>query len=266
MSDTPHLLVTRRGDIEVATLNRPATMNRLTREMTAAIVTYFEGLVNRPDVRVVILDAAGKAFCAGLDVGGWSRPEDVSDMTFSLDVQGRLGDVVRRMRSCPQPIIALGHGAACGAGFSMLLAADVRFGAPDLRMNAAYIKIGFGGADLGSSYLLPRLVGRSIASEMLLTGRFIDAERALRVGLLSDVVPQERLMDAGLALAEEMLLTSPHGLRLTKLALELNTDAPSLEHAMALEDRQQIMLSSTADVAEAQQAFFEKRSPRWTDG
>lgn len=264
MGEDPHLLIDRRDGIEIATLNRPESLNMLTRPMTRALVDYFTALQDRPDVRVVILQAKGRAFCAGFDVGGWEKG-DKSQISFAFEVQTLLGDIIRRMRACPQPIIALGHGPACGAGFSMLLASDVRYGAPDLRMNAAYIKIGFGGCDIGSSYLLPRLVGRSIASEMLLTGRFIDAQRALRVGLLSDVIPHEHLLDTGLALAEEMLLTSPHGLRLTKRALELNTDAQSMEAAMALEDRQQLLLSTSEDVAEAQQAFFEKRPPRWRD-
>ena len=101
------------------------------------------------------------------------------------------------MRPCPQPIIALIHGAACGGGLSLALASDVRYAAPNARMNAAYIRIGLGGCDMGAGYLLPRLVGLSNASEFLLTGRFIDAERALRMGLVSEVVPAEKLAADG---------------------------------------------------------------------
>ena len=150
-------------------------------------------------------------------------------------------------------------------GFSLLLASDVRYGAPDLRMNAAYIKIGLGGCDMGASYFLPRLVGSSVASEYLLTGRFMTADKALACGLLSEVAPQEELLGKTLAVAEEMLQTSPLGLRLTKDALNLNIDAASMEHAFGLEDRQQIMLSQTADSVEARVAFFEKRAPEWRD-
>ncbi len=167
------------------------------------------------------------------------------------------------MRSAPQPFIALGQGAACGGGFSLLLASDVRFGAPSLRMNAAYIKIGLGGCDMGSSYFLPRLVGSSLASELILTGRFIDADRALRLGLLSDVVAEDKLLEAGLGLAEEMLLTSPNGLRMSKQALNINIDAPSLDAAMAVEDRQQVILAATEDAREAMTAFLEKRPPSY---
>jgi enoyl-CoA hydratase/carnithine racemase len=169
------------------------------------------------------------------------------------------------MRSCPQPIIALVQGAAAGGGMSLALAADVRYAAPSMKMNAAYIRIGLGGCDMASSYFLPRLVGASLASEMILTGRFINAERALRAGLVSEIVEEEKLLDAGLALAGEMLATTPWGLRMSKQALNLNIDAPSLEHAMAIEDRQQIILGQMDDFKEAMTAFVEKRAPNYGD-
>jgi enoyl-CoA hydratase/carnithine racemase len=172
-----------------------------------------------------------------------------------------LADVLKLMRAVPQPFIALGHGAACGGGFSLMLASDVRLGAPSLRMNAAYIKIGLGGADIGSSYFLPRLVGASLAAELLLTGRFLLADRALGLGLLSEIVAEECLLDTGIALAEEMVANAPYGLELTKHALNLNIDAPSIDAAMALEDRQQVMLAVTEDHREAMTAFIENRPP-----
>lgn len=265
MMDNPDLLVERHDAIEIVTLNRPDALNTLTEAMTVGLVDYFTGLASRTDVRVVILRGAGRAFCAGLDLKGWTMAEGATPTLHVLRAQTMIGNIYRRMRACPQPIIALGQGAACGGGFSLLLAADVRFGAPDLRMNAAYIKIGLGGCDMASSYLLPRLVGASLASEMLLTGRFVHADRALRLGLLSDVVEGDALLDAGLALAQEMLLTAPWGLRLTKQALNFNIDAPSMEAAMALEDRQQVLLSTTQDYEEAVAAFLEKRPPAFSD-
>jgi enoyl-CoA hydratase/carnithine racemase len=179
--------------------------------------------------------------------------------------QRSIAQVMLLMRSCPQPIIGLGHGAACGGGFSLLLASDIRYGAPSLRMNAAYIRIGLGGCDMGSSYFLPRLIGASVASELILTGRFIDAERALRVNLISEIVPEDRLLDVGMGLAEEMLLTAPMGLRLTKDGLNLAIDAASLDVAMAIEDRQQVMLSAGEDHREAVDAFLGKRTPAYAD-
>ena len=169
------------------------------------------------------------------------------------------------MRRCPQPIIALVQGAACGGGFSLALAADIRIAGESAKMNAAYIKIGLSGCDMASSYLLPRLVGLSVASELLLTGRFIRAQRALAVNLVSEVVPDEQLEHAAQGYIDDMLSTAPLGLRMTKDALNLSVDAPSMEAAMAIEDRQQALLSLTADAGEAQRAFFEKRAPHFSD-
>jgi enoyl-CoA hydratase/carnithine racemase len=171
--------------------------------------------------------------------------------------------VIRLMRACPQPIICLVRGAACGAGFSLLLAADIRYAAPEAKMNAAYLRIGLGGCDLGSGYLLPRLVGLSAASEFLLSGRFIDATRALRMGLVSEIVPAEQLLDTALAMAADMLRASPLGLRMTKESLNTLIDAPSLEAALLIENRQQIILTETADHLEAVAAFREKREPQY---
>ncbi len=132
-------------------------------------------------------------------------------------------------------------------------------------MNAAYIKIGLTGCDMGSSYFLPRLVGTSVASELLLTGRFIHAPRALAVNLVSEVVADDALDAAGQAMADDLLLTSPMGLRLTKDALNVSVDAASLEAVMAIEDRHQALLSLTEDAREAGMAFFEKRKPQYAD-
>jgi len=254
------------GPIEVLTLNRPDALNTLNPALVDDLTDYFERLHRRTACRVVVLRGAGRAFCAGLDIkADWSGPEALGPVHQRLAVQRRIARVVKLMRSCPQPIIALGHGAACGGGFSLLLASDVRFADPSLRMNAAYIKIGLGGCDIGSSYFLPRLVGLSVASELLLSGRFIAADRALRVGLVSEVVAPEALLETGLALAQEMLATAPLGLRMTKDALSLNVDAQGLDAAMAIEDRQQVLLGGTDDYGEAKRAFVEKRPAAFQD-
>jgi enoyl-CoA hydratase/carnithine racemase len=169
------------------------------------------------------------------------------------------------MRRCPQPIISLVHGPACGGGFAIALASDVRIAGSSARMNAAFIRIGLSACDIGVSYFLPRLVGVSVASELMLTGRFINAERAQRVGLVSEVVPDDRLADAARPYIEEMLSTSPLGLRLTKECLNMGIDAPSLEAAIAMEDRNQILCSQTNDVREGMRAFLEKRTPVYTN-
>ncbi|GGJ36495.1 enoyl-CoA hydratase [Sphingopyxis bauzanensis] len=258
------LLIEAREQVEIATLNRPERLNALNEGLVDDLNAYFGGLADRPEVRVVILRGAGRGFCAGLDIQE-DRSSDETPVLRTLRTQTRIGNIYRKMRVCPQPIIALGHGAACGGGLSLLLASDVRYATPDFRANAAYIRIGLGGCDMASSYFLPRLVGASLAAEMILTGRFIDAERALRAGLVSEIVDEETLLERGLALADEMLVTSPHGLRLSKQALNLNIDAQSLDAAMAIEDRQQVILSATEDHREALTAFLEKRAPEYRE-
>lgn len=262
---TPPILIEQRGAVEILTLNRGDKLNTMNAAMIAALTDYFRELHDRHNVRVVILRSAGRAFCAGLDIGGWQNDGSMGPVHHVWKTQRAIATVMQLMRSCPQPIIALAQGAACGGGFSLLLASDVRYGAPDLKMNAAYIKIGLGGCDMGSSYFLPRLVGSSLASELILTGRFLHAPRALAAGLISDIVAPEALLDTGLALADEMLDTAPMGLRLSKDALNRNIDAQSFEAALAIEDRQQVMLSMTEDSREAAKAFFAKRKPDYRD-
>jgi enoyl-CoA hydratase/carnithine racemase len=227
---------------------------------------YFDGLLQRVDARVVLLRANGSAFSAGADLGsvafsepGAGRPQR------QMEMQKLYSGLIKLMRGCPQPIIALLHGPVCGGGFSLALASDVRYAAPSAKLNAAYIRVGLGGCDMGAGYLLPRLVGLSAASEFLLSGRFILAERAKAMGLVSDIVAEDQLLETGLTLAADMLKASPMGLRMTKETLNLQIDAPSLEAGLTLEDRQQVMLLETADHREAVNAFREKRAPRYQD-
>lgn len=255
-----------RGAIDILTLNRPAQLNAVSPDMIAELTAYFSDLHDRPATRVVILRGNGPQFSAGAELGsdafaapGKGRPQR------QLKMQQSYSGVIRLMRSCPQPIVGLVHGAACGVGFSFLLASDVRFAAPDARMNAAYIRIGVGGCDMGSGYLLPRLVGLSVASEFLLTGRFIKAERAKAIGLVSDITPADELLAKGIAFAEDMLRVSPMGLRMTKQALNTLIDAPSLDAALMIEDRQQVILLETHDHMEAVAAFRERRDPIYSD-
>jgi enoyl-CoA hydratase/carnithine racemase len=258
------LVIEEKGAVSWLTLNRPDKLNTLVMPMVDGMVEYFRGLAERPDIRIVVLKAEGRAFCAGLDLaadgaGGERSPQNVYRM------QKRIGNIYRAMRACPQPIIALVQGAACGGGFSLALAADIRIAGASAKMNAAYIRAGFSACDMGCSYFLPRLVGLSVASELMMTGRFIHAERALRVNLVSEVVPDEELVAAAQPYIDDMLNTTPMGLRLTKEGLNHSVDAAGLEAAMAMEDRQQSLTALTSDCAEAQQAFLGKRAPEYRD-
>jgi enoyl-CoA hydratase/carnithine racemase len=266
MTQTATLALERRGPIEILSLDRPQSLNAISPEMVTELRAYFEGLIDRLDVRVVLLRANGRAFSAGADLASVAFAEPGAGRAQrQMAMQKLYSGLIKAMRDCPQPIVGLLHGAACGAGFSLALACDVRYAAPNTRLNAAYIRVGLGGCDMGAGYLLPRLVGLSNASEFLLSGRFIEAERAKAIGLVSDVVPEDRLLDAGLDFAADMLKASPMGLRMTKETLNLQIDAPSLEAGLVLEDRQQVILLETSDHREAVSAFREKRAPRYED-
>lgn len=264
MSESDALLIEERGAVSWLTLNRGEAFNTLTMPLVDALTDYFRALQDRHEIRIVVLRAKGKHFCAGLDLADADSGGDGTTQG-AYGVQKRIGNIYRAMRACPQPIIALVQGAACGGGFSLALAADIRIAGESARMNAAYIRAGFSACDMGCSYFLPRLVGLSVASELMMTGKFIESDRALRVGLVSEVVADESLADAAQPYIDDMLKTTPIGLRLTKEGLNTSVDAPSLEAAMAMEDRQQILSSFTADSREAQKAFFEKRDPVYKD-
>ena len=258
-----NIIVEREGDVEWLTLSRPDQFNSLNLALTQELYDYFGSLPERTDVRVVVLRGAGKHFCAGYDL------DDVDQLTVSLDqglrLQRQLSGVVLRMRRCPQPVIGLLQGAACGGGFALALGCDVRFAAPNTRMNVAMAKVGLTGCDMGISYFLPRAVGTGVAAELMYTGRFVKAERALRIGLVNDVVPEEDLTKTAQDLAQEMLAMSPAGLRLTKDGLAMAQETGSLATVMALEDRGQTMCFA-AFMKEGVAAFREKRAPNYEGG
>ncbi|MBL4782656.1 MAG: enoyl-CoA hydratase/isomerase family protein [Porticoccaceae bacterium] len=253
--------VDHKNGVDYVTLNRPNELNTLNKQMIVELRDYFGELYFNQDVRIVVLKGAGRAFCAGLDLkeGGG----DVKNVVAGLQTQRGISEIMMRMRKCPQPIISLIHGPACGGGFAMALASDIRIAGESAKMNSAFIKIGLSGCDVGVSYLLPRLVGAAIASELILTGRFINAERALRVGLVSDVVPDAELDAAGETFVEEMLATSPLGLRLTKECLNMSIDAPSMESAVAMEDRNQMLCVQSDDFKVGIMSFLTKQKPEF---
>jgi len=261
------LTIEKRGQVDWLTLNRPASLNAITLEMIDELDDYFGGLFEDPTVRIVVMRGAGRAFCAGMDLGrqaeGAGEPRR-GPFGGGYGVQGHLANVYIKMRRCPQPIIALVHGAACGGGFAFALASDIRIAGESARMNAAFIRLGLTACDMGVSYFLPRLVGVSVASELMLTGRFINAQRSLATGLVSEVVPDDQLEAAAQPYIDEMLATSPMGLRLTKEGITAAVDANSLQAAMAIENRNQVLTSQTKDAAEGRAAFVEKRPPVYT--
>lgn len=259
-----YLQVQEEGEVVWATMNRPERLNALNDGLVHELGDFFTGLYSRPEVRVVVLRGAGRAFCAGLDLkdraAGGSTKRSVSD---GLAHQRSIRDIVVAMRRCPQPIISLVNGSAAGGGFALALASDIRLATPDARMNAAFIRIGLSACDIGVSYFLPRMVGSSVAAEYMLTGRFIDASRAQQLGLVSRVGELPEIEAEARALIADMLHATPLGLRLTKEALGYAIDAPGMEAAIAMEDRNQILCAQGEDFKEGISAFLEKREPRY---
>ena len=251
------------GAIDWLTLNRPDKLNAINPRMCDELQDYFGALQSDHAVRVVVLRGAGRAFCAGYDLNAAAGV--VAGPIRGMRVQRQVSEVFMRMRRCPQPIVCLAHGATTGGGLAFALASDVRVMADNAKVNVAMIKVGLTGCDVGISYFLPRAVGRSIAAELMMTGRFIAPERALALGLVSEVVAASELEAAGRRMAEDMLQASPMGLRLTKEGLNLAADAGSLEAAIALEDRGQILCASAGFFEEGIAAFKEKRDARYPD-
>jgi enoyl-CoA hydratase/carnithine racemase len=258
-----HLHVHRDGGVAWVTMNRPECLNALDTRLIRELKTFFMRLDSESPERVIVLRGAGRAFCAGLDLKAFQADGAGRDVSEMLRTQKNVRDIMLAMRGCPQPIISIVHGAASGGGFALALASDIRLATPDARMNAAFIRIGLSACDVGVSYFLPRMVGASVASEFMLTGRFIDAARAAALGLVSRVAPLEELESEARALADDMLRATPLGLRLTKEALRLAVDAPSMEAAVAMEDRNQVLCLQGPDFAEGVAAFLEKRVPRY---
>ena len=259
-----NLIIEEKGAVDWVTLNRPEAPNALNPAMVTELRDYFRGLATRPERRIVVLRDAGRAFCAGLDLKA-DETQDLGTVQQGLAFQRSIAEIYIAMRRCPQPIISLINGAACGGGFSLALASDIRVADTSAKMNCAYIRIGLGGCDMGSSYFLPRLVGASLAAELILTGKFINAQRSLAVGLVSQVVEPGQLEAAIQEDLELMLTNSPLGLRLSEEALNINIDIGSLEAAIAVEDRNQILCSQTVDAREGMAAFAERRVPNYRD-
>ena len=264
--------------IGILSLNRPDNLNAMSLQLVEDLHQILDHLMINLDCRVLILRAEGRVFCAGLDLKEtpliWKKklPEeykkfshiDVSEVVKrQMYIQYRISNAIKKMRKIPQPIIAIIQGAATGGGFALTLAADIRIASYEAKFNNAFIKIGLSGSDVGTSYFLPRLIGMSRATEILYTGRFFDSREAEKIGFLLETVEKDKLLERALKLAREFLTKSPLGLRMTKEAINLSMDAPSLETLTELENRAQIICGTSKDAVEGGQAFWGKRDPKY---
>ena len=243
-------------------LNRPEKLNALDPILFQEIAVAAERVAADDEIRVGIYTGAGRGFCAGADLGSIAELPDATLTTF-YEHQQRGAEAIARIKRVPKPLIAAVNGPATGGGLALALACDIRIAAPEAKFNVAFVRLGISGADVGTSWLLPRVIGMGRASELMLTGRFVEAEEAERIGLVNSVVPAEELIGAAVAKAKEIMRNSPFGVRLTKEALQLAVDAPSIEAAIAIENRNQVLASRTEDMGEAVAAFLQKREPRF---
>ncbi len=231
------------GNVGYLTLNRKESYNAVDLEMLTELEELFSELLYRDDLVVLILSGGEcRGFCAGLDMKTFGP--DIFKMKPSdmYNTQVRLSRLLLSMRNIPQPIIAAIHGSAAGLGFSMAMASDIRIATSDARFCAAYLNIGLGGADMASSYFLPRLIGAGRAYEFLLTGEWMSAETALSLGFLSKIVQKEELISEATRIANAIVSKNHPGKRLTKESINLALDAPSLNACLNIENRNQVFL------------------------
>lgn len=239
MADQDILNVDRRGGVDWVTLNRPERLNALNQPMSEALLAYFEARRRDTECRVIVLSGAGRAFCSGADLKAGGQPDALRDGPRG---DWMLRDTLKAMRACPQPIVCLVQGAAAGGGLAIALAADVIVAGATAAFHPAFIKIGLSGSELAVSWRLQRTIGVSRAREMLLTGQPMNAEDALRTGLVSKVLPDDQLANEGARIAEEMLKAAPDALRISKRTFDATLEGLSFDAALELEERGQIQM------------------------
>ena len=236
----------------------------MTSEMVQALHDELDAVAIDPVTRVVILTGAGRGFCSGLDLSGYGAAPATGHLgptQRGFAVQKHIATLIPHLRSIPQPVIAAVNGAAAGGGFALVLGSDVRLAGDAAKFSAAFIKIGLSACDIGTSWLLPRLIGAARAQELMLTGRVFSSAEAEKIGLVIERVPDDQLLSLALAKAELIMSNTPFGVALTKEGMWTALEIPGMQAAIDLENRQQIMASATADHREAMMAFLEKRPP-----
>jgi 2-(1,2-epoxy-1,2-dihydrophenyl)acetyl-CoA isomerase len=255
---SPSILVTSDDGVRTITLNRPERLNAIDPELADALPHAVDEASRADDVRVLVITGAGRGFCSGLDISAPPRlPE--STRADRLDPFAWVGRWVMALVACEKPVIAAVNGVAAGAGFGLALAADIRLIASSARLTAGYVRRALS-PDAGVSYLLPRLVGASRATEILFTGRDLDAAEAERIGLAAVVIPDEGFAEQVRAYATRLAAGPPIALALTKRLLASSFDAPltgQLERELAYIKT----CFASRDAAEALRAFSEKRPP-----
>lgn len=274
MSDsnaTPRLVTVERPQhrTAVVTLDRPDRLNAMSIDLVIELDAALNAIADDNEVAVVILTGAGRGFCSGLDLKDYGIIPNIEGLSVGRIAQRSMryySRLILTMRRMPQPIICAVNGAAYGGGMCLTLAAEIRIAARSAEFNATGIVNGVTSTEMAASWLLPRLIGAAHSNDLLLTGRRIDAEEALRMGLVSRVLPDEDLLPTALEMAARMAEYSQYALQMTKEVIWVNLENPSLEAAVEIEDRNQLMLGFTENLQEAIRAFDQQRAPIYTDG
>ena len=249
--------------IALLRFDRPAKLNALTDGTVAEFGRLLEQLSADPAARVLVITGAGRAFCAGFDLAlatdapGRAALGEAAAWTAR---QEAFGSLVTRLRALRQPVIAAVNGPANGAGLGLALAAEIRIAGRSALFNAAFVRVGLSGCDIGVSWLLPRCVGLSRAFDILLTGRMVDAAEAERIGLVSETVDDERLLPRALEVARAIAANGAFGVWMTKRGTWANVEAASLQAAIELENRTQMLVRTTGDLERAAERLLTRRN------
>jgi len=260
-------LTTLDDNIACVTLNRPERLNAIDGSLIDAMDDALD-VLSSGEFRAAILTGAGRGFCAGADLSGtgeaWTKAgPHTPAFKVNYDAQVRLAEQYLRLYELSIPVIAAVNGVAVGGGLAFALHSDIRIASEQARFGSVFIKAGFSSMDMGTSYLLPKIVGAGVARELMLTGRIIDAGEAYRIRLVHEVVAPQDLMTAALTMARSIAGNNAYGVWQTKIGLNAALDAPSLRHAMEIENRTQILSGFTNNPLEAAKAHQEKRAPVW---
>ncbi len=267
--EPPYVLVERpRPHVGVVTIHRPDRRNAMSIELVGELHRALEDLAEDNDTWVLVLTGSGRAFSSGLDLKDHGVVPNIDGLQVGRIAQKAMrhySRLVPTLRRLPQPVIAAVNGPAYGGGMCLALAADLRFASDSATFNSTGIVNGLTSTELGVSWLLPRLIGVARSNDLLLTGRVVDAAEALSMGLVSRVVADGDLFDMCLDVAESMCRFSPYGLAMTKDVIWANLEVGSLEAAIELEDRNQLMLGFTENLPTAIRAFDQGGTPVYTD-
>ncbi len=250
----------------MVTLNRPDRLNAMSIELVVELYDAMEKVGADNSVRVIVLTGAGRAFCSGLDLKDYGVVPNIDGLQVGQIAQRSMryySRLVTQIRRLPQPVIAAVNGPSYGGGMCLAVACDLRFAAPSATFNATGIVNGLTSTEMGVSFLLPRLIGAAHSHDLLLTGRVVEAAEAWRMGLVSRVV--DDVVGEAVATAERIRQFSAYGVAMTKDIVWVNLETTSLESAIEIEDRNQLMLGFTENLPEAIRAFDQGRAPVYTD-